>query len=179
MGVCHRDVSLENMLVDDFTQTLIIDLGMALRVPYDDGNGAITDVSAGSMRRLIKPLIPCGKPYYMSPEIINSRVSFDGFSIDLFAAGVILFIMLLGLPPWEHAKNDDSRYRMIAHGQLDHLLRSWGRAISPAAQDLLQRMLMEDPRQRLSLVEVRDHPWVVDDAPAVVVEPPPNEGWRY
>ena len=71
MGVCHRDMSLENILVDEYTRSVVIDLGMCLRVPYDDG-GEVKDVSCGGLRRLIKPLIPCGKPNYISPEVLTS-----------------------------------------------------------------------------------------------------------
>mmetsp|Transcript_16115 Transcript_16115/g.33090 ORF Transcript_16115/g.33090 Transcript_16115/m.33090 type:complete len:394 (-) Transcript_16115:191-1372(-) len=165
MGVCHRDMSLENILVDEYTRSVVIDLGMCLRVPYDNGEG-IGGVSSGGLRRLIRPLIPCGKPNYISPEILSSDQPFDGFAIDLWATGVILFIMLVGLPPWEFARQEDPRYRMVIKGKLSIMLDSWDKSVSPLAADLLQKMLMEDPRQRLSLTEVKDHPWVVDEIPA-------------
>jgi len=165
MGVCHRDMSLENILVDEYTRSVVIDLGMCLRVPYDNGE-RIGDVTSGGLRRLIKPLIPCGKPNYISPEILASDEPFDGFAIDLWATGVILFIMLVGLPPWEFARPEDPRYKMVSKGKLSRMLNSWKRPVSPLAADLLQKMLMEDPRQRLSLTEVKDHPWFVDETPA-------------
>jgi len=177
MGVCHRDMSLENILVDEFKRSVVIDLGMCLRVPYDDGEN-VTDVSAGTLRRLMRPLIPCGKPNYISPEVLKSEEAFDGFAIDLWALGVILFIMLVGLPPWEFAREEDPRYRMVVKGGLERMLKSWDRAVSPLAADLLQKMLREDPRQRLSLIEIKDHPWVnltEEDSPSLRV---PNEGWR-
>lgn len=163
MGVCHRDMSLENVLVDEYRTSVVIDLGMCLRVPYDDGDGgSVTDVSAGTLRRLICPLIPCGKPNYISPEVLKSEVPFDGFAIDLWASAVILFIMLVGLPPWEFAREEDPRFRMVVRGGLERMLRSWNREISPQAADLLQKMLREDPRQRLSLYEVQSHPWLLE-----------------
>jgi serine/threonine protein kinase len=181
MGVCHRDMSLENILVDEYTTSVVIDLGMCLRVPYDDGGGEVSDVSCGGLRRLIQPLIPCGKPNYISPEILSSEEPFDGFAIDLWATGVILFIMLVGLPPWEFARAEDPRYRMVTKGRLAHMLNSWQRPISPLAADLLQKMLMEDPRQRLSLTEVKDHPWVLDEDTGGGALPnagAADEGWR-
>ena len=77
-------------------------------------------------------------------------------------------------------------------GGLERMLRNWNREVSPMATDLLQSMLMEDPRRRLSLVEVLDHPWLKQDDPmpgggmvtenggggAAAAAPPPNEGWR-
>jgi serine/threonine protein kinase len=171
-------MSLENLMVDEYRRTVIIDLGMCLRVPFAANNGGITDVSAGTMRLLIKPLIPCGKPNYISPEIYRSREPFDGFGIDLWALGIILFIMLTGLPPWEFASEVDPRYRMVMQGGLEHMLRGWERPVSPAAADLLQRMLNHDPRQRLSLIEIRDHAWVLDESSGPDVEPASREGWR-
>mmetsp|Transcript_11028 Transcript_11028/g.21107 ORF Transcript_11028/g.21107 Transcript_11028/m.21107 type:complete len:88 (-) Transcript_11028:80-343(-) len=87
--------------------------------------------------------------------------------------------MLVGLPPWEFAREEDPRFKMVVRGGLGRMLRSWDREISPEAVDLLQKMLREDPRQRLSLVEVQDHPWVTmqDTEPSVATEP--DEGWRH
>jgi len=187
VGLCHRDMSLENILVDEYKTSVLIDLGMCLRVPYDDPEtGNVTDVSAGTLRRLIMPLIPCGKPNYISPEVLKSEEPFDGFAIDIWASGVILFIMLVGLPPWEFAREEDPRYRMVVRGGLERMLRSWQRPISPMAADLLQKMLREDPRERLSLCEVKDHPWVTNEEGAasttssasLKAPPPANEEWR-
>lgn len=65
-GVCHRDLSLENILVDG-DKCMIIDFGMCLRVPYNDHNspGNVTDVTRGKNRRLIRPQGVCGKHNYM------------------------------------------------------------------------------------------------------------------
>jgi serine/threonine protein kinase len=183
MGVCHRDMSLENILVDEYKTSVVIDLGMCLKVPFDDGEtGGVADVTTGTLRRLITPLVPCGKPNYISPEVLKSQEPFDGFAIDLWASAVILFIMLVGLPPWEFAREEDPRYRMVVRGGLERMLRSWQRPISPMAADLLQRMLKEDPRDRLSLCEVKDHPWMVNDEGSVhttsVAPAPADEGWR-
>ena len=183
-GICHRDMSLENILVDEYKTSVVIDLGMCIKVPFhDDGNSSgVTDVNAGTMRRLISPLVPCGKPNYISPEVLRSQDPFDGFAIDLWASAVILFIMLVGLPPWEFARDEDPRYKMVVRGGLERMLKSWQRSISPLASDLLQRMLKEDPRDRLSLCEVKDHPWVVNDDGSVhtaTLSPAPtDEGWR-
>jgi serine/threonine protein kinase len=176
-------MSLENILVDQYKKSIIIDLGMCLRVPYANHDGGVIDVSGGTMRRLIHPQHPCGKPNYISPEVLQSEEAFDGFAIDLWATAVILFIMLVGLPPWEFAREEDPRYRMVVRGGLTRMLRSWDREISPDAADLLQRMLQADPRRRLSLLEVQDHPWVtVQDLDASTTgeatSGPGNEGWR-
>jgi len=160
--VCHRDLSLENILVNQDRKSVIIDLGVCLRVPYSSEAGSsVGDVSTGNLRRLIQPLVPCGKKTYISPEIMRSEAPFDGFAVDLWAAAVILFIMLVGVPPWDFPGEEDPRYRAIVlHGGLARMLYDWSRPISPLAADLLQHMFQEDPRHRLSLAQVRGHDWV-------------------
>ncbi|KAL9181092.1 hypothetical protein ACHAXT_009897 [Thalassiosira profunda] len=164
-GVCHRDISLENVLVDANTKALVIDLGMCVRIPYNSPNRCNTafDASAGTLRRLMLPQGQCGKPNYISPEILKNSEPFDGFAVDIWAAGIMLFIMLVGLPPFEWASSDDPRFRLICRGGLRQLVEQWQRPISAEAIDLLQSMLREDPRERLSLFQILHHPWVTED----------------
>ena len=152
MGVCHRDLSLENVLVAE-DNCLIIDMGMCLRVPYNDpSRRCITDVRRGDpTRRLMKPQGVCGKHNYMSPEIFLNTAAFDGFAIDLWAAGVILYIMLTGFPPYDQANRTDQRFDLIVNGSLMRQLKSWGINLSEDAGDLMQSMLQLDPRERLTL----------------------------
>eukprot|EP00561_Arcocellulus_cornucervis_P011551 CAMPEP_0185809092 /NCGR_PEP_ID=MMETSP1322-20130828/5994_1 /TAXON_ID=265543 /ORGANISM="Minutocellus polymorphus, Strain RCC2270" /LENGTH=396 /DNA_ID=CAMNT_0028505341 /DNA_START=258 /DNA_END=1448 /DNA_ORIENTATION=+ len=177
MGVSHRDISLENVLVDQMTKAAIIDLGMCLRVPFGADDGSIVDATKGTLRRLISPQGQCGKPNYISPEVHLNTEPFDGFAIDVWACGIILFIMLVGLPPFEWANRDDPRFRMITKGGLALMLNQWNRPVSNEAGDLLQRMLREDPKERLSLMEVMDHPWVINDD-ASAPPPQPDDEWR-
>mmetsp|Transcript_5901 Transcript_5901/g.11160 ORF Transcript_5901/g.11160 Transcript_5901/m.11160 type:complete len:467 (+) Transcript_5901:511-1911(+) len=169
-GICHRDLSLENILVDD-DNCLVIDFGMCLRVPYSDkrDGSLVTDVQNGGTRRLIKPMGTCGKHNYMSPEIYQNTDNFDGFAIDLWSAGVILYIMLTGFPPYDHATRADQRFEIIVEGMLVNQLREWEIFLSEEAGDLLQSMLQEDPRDRLTLGQVMNHPWVTNPD---VVSPP-------
>mmetsp|Transcript_24575 Transcript_24575/g.50741 ORF Transcript_24575/g.50741 Transcript_24575/m.50741 type:complete len:106 (-) Transcript_24575:2764-3081(-) len=99
---------------------------------------------------------------YMSPEICRNEEPFDGFAVDMWAAGVILFTMLTGYPPWEYAMPSDDRFRFMAGGFLVQMLTEWNTGLSCDAMDLLQRMLFLDPRDRLSLDQVRAHPWMVN-----------------
>lgn len=177
MGVSHRDISLENVLVDQMTKAAIIDLGMCLRVPFGADDGSIVDATKGTLRRLLSPQGQCGKPNYISPEVHLNTEPFDGFAIDVWACGIILFIMLVGLPPFEWANRDDPRFRMITKGGLALMLNQWNRPVSNEAGDLLQRMLREDPKERLSLMEVMDHPWVINDD-ASAPPPQPDDEWR-
>lgn len=174
-------MSLENLLVNQ-NGALIIDLGMCLRVPLrEDGTSALsTDFSfmnmngglapsqegaflngRATLRSLIRPQGTCGKWIYMSPEIYLNQQPFDGFAVDMWAAGVILFLMLTGFPPWEKACATDERFKYMTAGYLVQMLTEWELGISSDAMDLLQRMLFLDPKDRLSLDQVRAHPWMV------------------
>lgn len=171
LGVCHRDLSLENIMVHN-ENCLIIDMGMCLRVPYNDPTrqGAIADVTRGTTRRLMRPQGVCGKHNYMSPEVFANTDAFDGFAIDVWAAGVILYIMLTGFPPYDQASRTDQRFDLIINGSLARQLKSWDINLSEDAEDLLQNMLQLNPGERLSLAEVMAHPWVVSGP---VQGPPP------
>jgi serine/threonine protein kinase len=161
------------VLVDGET-CMIIDMGMCLRVPYNDPkrSNATTDVTRGSTRRLMKPQGVCGKHNYMSPEVFANTDAFDGFAIDLWAAGVILYIMLTGFPPYDQASRTDQRFELIVTGRLMEQLRNWRIMLSDEAGDLMQRMLRLDPRKRLSLAQVMSHAWVTNPD---VQAPPPAE----
>lgn len=176
-GVCHRDLSLENVLVDG-DNCLVIDMGMCLRVPYNcpDDPKSITDVRRGTIRRLMEPQGTCGKHNYMSPEIFDNTNNFDGFAIDLWAAGVILYIMLTGFPPYDQASRSDIRFELIVTGRLMEQLRNWDINLSSEAGDLMQNMLQLDPRDRLTLSQVMQHPWVVNTD---VTSPSPQEPMMY
>lgn len=80
-GICHRDISPENVMIDQ-NEGLIIDMGMALRMPYVGAEDSVKDISEAlgdpPQRRLIQPQGPCGKLPYMSPEIYANRKPFDG-----------------------------------------------------------------------------------------------------
>lgn len=180
-GICHRDMSLENLLVHQ-NGALIIDMGMCLMIPFQDPATQRVTAAFNSMtsngsnrsrasdrpflsgrsrpRLLIRPQGTCGKWMYMSPEIYKNSEPFDGFAVDMWAAGVILFLMLTGFPPWERACATDERFHYMTAGYLVQMLTEWNIGLSGDAMDLLQRMLFLDPKDRLSLDQVKAHPWM-------------------
>jgi serine/threonine protein kinase len=151
IGVAHRDMSLENLMITKDMVCIIIDYGMSLRLPRHEDT---------EQPYLIPRQGPCGKKNYIAPEILANEVPFNGFLVDMWAAGVILFILLTGVPPVETASPLDSRFRMIRDGGLRNMLLQWNIIISDAAMDLLQHMLRANPNDRLTIEQIRSHPWM-------------------
>ena len=125
--VTHRDVKLENLLLDASSQSLkIIDFGFSTCIPND---------------RKIK--IFCGTPSYMAPEIV-SKIEYAGPPADIWALGVLLYAMLCGCFPFRGA-NDKELYRKICRGVFhlpDH--------VPGGAKALLARIFNVDPGKRPS-----------------------------
>lgn len=151
-GVCHRDMSLENLLLCRDGRVVIIDFGMCLRVPVHPDTNAVYPMP---------PQGRCGKLNYMSPEVFNNAAPFNGLHADMWALGVILFILLVGVPPMDFAGVADPRFVMIRDGRLAEMLEQWAVRLSPSALDLLQCMLRPVPAQRLTVAQVLDHPWML------------------
>jgi serine/threonine protein kinase len=183
VGICHRDLSPENVMIDK-QGTLIIDMGMCLRVPYQIADGAdrTTDIMEATalangngetpLRCLFKPQGACGKLPYMSPEIFRNRDSFDGEAADLWTAGTILFCMVTGNRSYQRPHASDPQFYWMTHG-LSQLLSDWGVRLSPEGEHLLKNLLQVDPRLRLTLKEVVHHPWFLlpDEPPTRGDEP--------
>lgn len=161
-GMAHHDLSLENVMLDSDNAAVIIDFGMAVKIP-------VFSPTAAETPRVPIPLRPsdawpcrCGKLVYMAPELYMPRESFDVFAADVWACGVILFIMLTGLPPWDTRVGpdpNDSRFALVRNGQLDRLLRHWDIRLQPDAVDILQRLLTANPAKRITIPRIKQHLW--------------------
>jgi len=150
-GLCHRDMSLENLTTDSVGRVFIIDMGMCIRLPLSE-NG-----DQQGQRQLILPRGRCGKWYCMSPEIYNDQHPFDGHAVDIWAVGVILYVMLTGGYPWNRASDLDESFR----NRLQELSNpNLAELLSVDAVNLLERMFASNPNHRLSLDQIRDHPWM-------------------
>jgi len=164
VGICHRDISLENILVDH-EMACVIDMGMCLRIPFlDDEDNAnilrnVDHRDRNEKRCLISSQPRAGKLQYMAPEVYNEE-PFDGYAADMWAVGVCLYAMLTGGTSWEIPDKDDSYYHYISSGNLTKLIRQWRIPLSENAVDLLQQMLRKNPHDRLDLQQVRNHPWM-------------------
>ncbi|KAG7372465.1 serine/threonine protein kinase [Nitzschia inconspicua] len=174
-GVCHRDLSPENVMIDS-NNSLIIDMGMAIRIPYSDPQhpNRVVDITKGTAKRMIAPQGTCGKLPYMSPEIYRNRTPFDGGAVDVWTCGTILFCMVTGNRSYSRPHDSDAQYYWMTHG-LPRLLHDWNIELTSECVHLLKNMLQVDPRLRLTLDEVIHHPWFHHhDAPPVhTISPPP------
>lgn len=151
--VCHRDLSLENLMIDNEGRVFLIDFGMALQIPYTEGGN---DNNPPHPLR-IRPQGRCGKEPYMCPEIYRN-VEFDGHKADLWSAGIILLTMLIGGRLWQRPDFLD-RY-FAAHSRRNLITIETFPTLSRDAVDLLKRMLALDERERLTLEQINDHTWM-------------------
>lgn len=158
-GICHRDLSPENIVIDEQTRSLIIDMGMCIRIPFSDPMSnelhKLTDAQHGTKRRLILPQVQCGKLRYMCPEIYCNQEPFDGFAADMWTAGTILLFMLTGTA---YKQPFDPYFKCVTR-DLPRLLREFKISISPLACHLIQNLLLVDHRMRLTLEEAMEHSW--------------------
>ena len=97
----------------------------------------------------------CGTIVYLAPELASMKV-YDS-SVDIWALGILLFEFLTGAVPFEgEGDNADRKTReLIQRGEIH-----WPNYISEGARDLISKLLVKDPAARLTLEQVKDHPWI-------------------
>ncbi|KAK4382290.1 Calcium-dependent protein kinase [Sesamum angolense] len=96
-----------------------------------------------------------GSPYYMAPEVLKRNY---GPEVDVWSAGVILYILLCGIPPF-WAETEQGVAQAIIRSVVDFKRDPWPK-VSDKAKDLVKKMLNPDPKQRPTAQEVLDHPWL-------------------
>ncbi|OVA07199.1 Protein kinase domain [Macleaya cordata] len=147
LGVMHRDLKPENFLfVNQKEDSPLKTIDFGLSVFFKPGE-TFNDV--------------VGSPYYVAPEVLRKRY---GPEADVWSAGVIIYILLSGVPPF-WAETEQGIFEQVLHGDLDFLSDPWPN-ISESAKDLVKRMLVRDPRRRLTAHQVLCHPWVQVDGVA-------------
>ncbi|KAJ8334807.1 hypothetical protein SKAU_G00404460 [Synaphobranchus kaupii] len=146
-SIVHRDLKPENLLVQ--------------RNP--DGSNTLKLADFGLAMVVTEPIFTvCGTPTYVAPEILSEKGY--GVPVDMWATGVILFILLCGFPPFRSQEKDqDELFELIQQGQYEFLPPYWD-SISDGAKGLIRGLLQVDPGTRLTAVQVLDHPWVHSDA---------------
>ncbi|KAL6282070.1 hypothetical protein ACE6H2_012999 [Prunus campanulata] len=141
MGVLHRDLKPENFLLsskDERAMLKATDFGLSVFI------------EEGKVYRDI-----VGSAYYVAPEVLRRSY---GKEIDIWSAGVILYILLSGVPPF-WAETERGIFDAILEGVIDFESEPWP-SISDSAKDLVRKMLTQDPRKRITSAEVLEHPWL-------------------
>lgn len=147
LGVMHRDLKPENFLfVSQKEEAALMTIDFGLSVFFRPGE-IFTDV--------------VGSPYYVAPEVLRKRY---GPEADVWSAGVIIYILLSGVPPF-WAETEQGIFQEVLNGTLDFESEPWPN-ISESAKDLVRKMLTRDPKKRLTAHEVLCHPWVQIDGVA-------------
>lgn len=147
LGVMHRDLKPENFLLvnkDDDFSLKAIDFGLS--VFFKPGQ-IFTDV--------------VGSPYYVAPEVLLKHY---GPEADVWTAGVILYILLSGVPPF-WAETQQGIFDAVLKGHIDFDSDPWP-LISESAKDLIRKMLHMRPSERLTAHEVLCHPWICENGVA-------------
>ncbi|XP_036935825.1 serine/threonine-protein kinase DCLK1-like isoform X4 [Acanthopagrus latus] len=146
LNIVHRDIKPENLLVYEHT-----DGSRSLKL----GDFGLATVVNGPLYTV------CGTPTYVAPEIVAE--SGYGLKVDIWAAGVITYILLCGFPPFRGTGEDqEALFEQILKGVLDFPAPYWD-SVSDAAKALITGMLQVEVDQRYTAVQVLDNPWVNDD----------------
>ncbi|KAJ2359388.1 serine/threonine protein kinase [Coemansia sp. RSA 2618] len=145
MGIVHRDIKLENILLSD-RQSLRLKLA-------DFGLAKIL-----GEQMFMKTV--CGTPMYVAPEVLTVRQAgmYDSL-VDMWSLGVVLYICLCGFPPFSDEMSPPPMRDQIIAGMYSFPSPYWD-SISPDAIDLVCRMLQVDPKSRITVDQALAHPWL-------------------
>uniref|UniRef100_A0A8C1TAX6 calcium/calmodulin-dependent protein kinase n=1 Tax=Cyprinus carpio TaxID=7962 RepID=A0A8C1TAX6_CYPCA len=142
-GIVHRDLKPENLLLASKMKGAAVklaDFGLAIEVQGDQ------QAWFGF----------AGTPGYLSPEVL--RKDPYGKPVDMWACGVILYILLVGYPPfWD--EDQHRLYQQIKAGAYDFPSPEWD-TVTPEAKDLINKMLTINPSKRITAAEALKHPWI-------------------
>uniref|UniRef100_S4RND2 calcium/calmodulin-dependent protein kinase n=1 Tax=Petromyzon marinus TaxID=7757 RepID=S4RND2_PETMA len=143
LGIVHRDLKPENLLLASKTKGAAVklaDFGLAIEV---QGEQQAWFGFAGT-------------PGYLSPEVL--RKDPYGKPVDMWACGVILYILLVGYPPfWD--EDQHRLYQQIKAGAYDFPSPEWD-TVTPEAKSLINQMLTINPAKRITASEALTHPWI-------------------
>lgn len=144
--IVHRDLKLENLLLDRNRNVIITDFGFANRFEH-----RADDLMQTS----------CGSPCYAAPELVISEGLYVGSAVDIWSCGVILYAMLAGYLPFDDdPANPDGDNINLLYKYIVNTPLSFPDYVSTEARDLLSMMLVPDPTRRADLRSIMAHPWL-------------------
>lgn len=146
--IVHRDLKPENLLLDSNLNIKIADFGLSNLMR--DGDFLRTS---------------CGSPNYAAPEVISGHL-YAGPEVDVWSCGVILYALLCGSLPFDD-ESIPNLFKKIKSG-----MYSLPSHLSQLARNLIPRMLEVDPMKRITIPEIRMHPWFQHKLPPYLRHPP-------
>lgn len=155
-GMVHRDIKPENFCLCGSEKNIVKLIDFGLCCVHNDE----------TMHKR------CGSYFYVAPEVLAKN--YKGGTCDVWSVGVVLFVMLVGYPPF-YGETDAEIADQVKHADPDLTQKRW-KNISEDAKDLVLRMLNKSPKQRINITEALNHPWLreVCEARAQVRLPVPS-----
>ena len=138
IGISHRDIKPENLLLTSNYILKIIDFGLS---NYYEEN----------INNFLKT--PCGSPCYSSPEMVSGK-SYDGFKVDIWSCGIVLFAMLCGYLPFDDKNDDKIIFKKIVECEIKYPFY-----LSDISRDIITRILIKDPNKRINIKQIKMHPF--------------------
>uniref|UniRef100_A0A3P9IYR8 Serine/threonine-protein kinase Chk2 n=1 Tax=Oryzias latipes TaxID=8090 RepID=A0A3P9IYR8_ORYLA len=147
-GIIHRDLKPENILLSSNEDVCLIKV--------TDFNQSRILEEAALMRTL------CGTPSYLAPEVFtHANTTGYGLAVDAWSLGVLLFVCLSGYAPFHEKFGNHSVSEQIIRGEFTMVPYKW-KHISNQAKDMVRKLLVVDPKERMSIDEALQHPWLQD-----------------